>query len=67
MIVYEDILGLLSEKGWSTYRLIKERKFGNGTITSLRHHKSITMETLDKLCELCDCQPGDLIHYEKRE
>ena len=63
MIVYADILEILAGKGWTTYRLIKDRKLGHGTINSIRHKKSITMETLDKLCELCECQPGDLIRY----
>ena len=64
MIVFEDILNMLSERGWSQYRLVKERVFGNSTIQRMRLQESITTETIDKICELCECQPGDIMHYE---
>lgn len=63
MIVFKDVLGMLSKKGWSAYRLIKSKQFGNSTITRLRNGESITTDTIDKICELCDCQPGDLMSY----
>lgn len=64
MIVFADILNMLSERGWSQYRLVKERVFGNSTIQRMRLQESITTETIDKICELCECQPGDFMHYE---
>ena len=64
MIVFANILKLLSENGWSTYRLQKERQISNGTIARLRAGQSVSTETLDTICRLCGCQPGDLIHYE---
>ena len=64
MIVFADILNMLSERGWSQYRLVKERVFGNSTIQRMRLQESITTETIDKICELCECQPGDIMHYE---
>lgn len=63
MIVFADILGLLSENGWSTYRLRQEKALSESTITRLRKQESITTVTIDKLCELCNCQPGDLMRY----
>jgi len=64
MIVFADILNMLSERGWSQYRLVKERVFGNSTIQRMRLQESITTETIDKICELCECQPSDFMHYE---
>ena len=64
MIVFDNILEKLSQKGWSTYRLVKEKKLGNGTLTRIRNNESITTDTIDVLCELCECQPSALIHYE---
>lgn len=29
--------------------------------------KAIRLETLDKICETLDCQPGDLLEYRKEE
>ena len=64
MIVYQNILKKLSDHGWTTYRLVKEKQLGNGTINRIRNGESISTDTLGKLCELCDCQPNDLLRYE---
>ena len=61
MIVFVDLLKLLSDHGWSTYRLQKEKQIPNGTIIQIRNGKPVTTKTIDKICELCNCQPGDLM------
>ena len=63
MIRFQDILKLLSEHGWSTYRLIKEKRISSGTITRIRKGQSVSTDTIDTICGLCDCQPGDLMEY----
>jgi len=63
MIVFEDIMEMLSRRGWSSYRLRNEKILSESIMTRLRSKESITTNTIDKLCELLDCQPGDLIHY----
>lgn len=67
MIVYDNILKRLLDNGWSVYRLIKEKKIGNSTLTRIRQQQSITTESINTICELCNCQPGDLMHYEPGE
>lgn len=63
MIEFADMLKMLSDKGWSTYRLQKEKQISNGTIIQMRAKKPLSTNTIDKVCELCDCQPGDLMRY----
>lgn len=63
MIVYHDILGKLAAAGWSTYRLQQERVISNGTIIQIRAGRPVTTSTLDTICRLCRCQPGDLISW----
>lgn len=63
MIVYHNILGKLASSGWPTTRLQKERQISNGTIIQIRAGKPITTTTIDTICRLCHCQPGDLISY----
>lgn len=29
--------------------------------------KAVKFSTLDKICEVLDCQPGDILVYEKEE
>ena len=63
MIEFADMLKMLSDSGWSTYRLQKEKQISNGTIIQMRAKKPLSTNTIDKVCELCDCQPGDLMRY----
>ena len=64
MIVYHNILRKLASCGWPTTRLQREHLISNGTIIQIRAGKPITTTTIDTICRLCSCQPGDLISYE---
>lgn len=65
MIVFVDIMKKLSDAGWTTYRLRKEKMIGNGTLQRIKENQSISTDTINTICELCDCQPGDLMIYIK--
>jgi len=63
MIVYKDILKLLSGSGWSTYRLAKEHLLSPSTVDRIRNGQPINTTTIDTICRLCGCQPGDVLAY----
>lgn len=63
MIAFANIMQLLTQNGWSSYRLRKERLLSEGTMSRLRNGQPITTETIDTICRLCRCQPGDLIRW----
>jgi putative transcriptional regulator len=67
MIVFVDIMKKLSDAGWSTYRIRKEKVIGNGTLQRIKANQSISTDTIDTICSLCDCQPGDLMVYIKED
>lgn len=65
-IVYKfDILQALKDKGYNTNTLRKEKLLAEGVIQSLRNGKAVSFANLEKLCELLEMQPGDIIGYEK--
>ena len=67
-IVYKiDILTALKEAGYNTNRLRKEKLLSEGVIQSLRENKYIALQNISKICELLNCQPGDLMEYQKDE
>ena len=67
-IVYKiDILATLKEKGYNTNRLRKEKLLSEGVIQSLRENKYIALQNISKICELLDCQPADLLEFQKEE
>jgi putative transcriptional regulator len=53
---------LMEQKKISFYRLANEG-IDAQTLQRIRHDKPVTTETLGRLCEIMECQPGDLIEY----
>lgn len=62
-MVYIDIKGLLKKKGKSKYWLVKESAIGYQSLSAIMNNETtgIKFETLDKLCNILDCEPGDII------
>lgn len=63
MLIYMDILNRLKDAGYSTYRLRVDRCLTESTLTSIRQGRPISTQTVDTLCRLLDCQPGDILVY----
>lgn len=63
MISYDPLLRTMKEKGITTYPLIYKLGFSSYTITNLRRNKSITMNTLEKLCSVFQCTPNDVVEF----
>ena len=58
-----DILELLKNAGYSSYRLRKEKLLGERVIQKLRSGALPSWNELCILCHLLKVQPGDLIEY----
>jgi putative transcriptional regulator len=54
---------LLAEHGHTFYWLAKETGISHTTLWRLKKGKAlgINFETLEKLCQALDCQPGDVL------
>ena len=64
MIQYKiDIINALKNNGYSSYRIRKEKIFGEATMTKFRNKEAMNFETLNLLCKLLGCQPGDIIEF----
>ena len=62
MLQYKvDILAALKDKGYSSYRMRKDKIFGERVIQQLRDKEPFSWEVLSRLCLLLECQPGDLL------
>ena len=53
MIIFDKLWETMRQKGFSTYRL--------------RESCGIDSKTVNKLCKALDCQPGDILAYEKED
>lgn len=62
-----DVLAALKDAGYNTTRLRKEKLLAEGVIQSLRDGKAISFQNLGRICELLNCQPGDILEYEEEQ
>ena len=51
----------MKERGISTYALINDYGINPRTINHLKHNKSVTAYTLEKLCMILNCNVEDVI------
>ena len=58
-----DVLQALKEKGYSTYKLRREKILSESTIQAFRTGDLVSYENIAKLCRLLDCQPGEILEY----
>lgn len=58
-----DILSALKAKGFSTYKLRKEKILSESTIQQLRGGELVSWGNVSRICELLECQPGDILEY----
>lgn len=62
MLRYKNVLEQLKANGYSSYRLRKDKIMGESKIQNIRDNK-VAPETIDQICALLQCQPGDILEY----
>lgn len=63
MITFEPLWDTLKRKGVSQYALIKQYGISTGTMDSLRKNRSVTLNTLNDLCSILQCEVSDVIRF----
>ena len=58
-----DILAELKKKGYSSTRIREEKLIGQSYLQQLRRGELVSWKTLDTICTLLECQPGDLVEF----
>lgn len=62
-MIYVNIWNVLDEKGKSKYWFIKEMEGGYQSISKLMDNQTVAIRfnTLDKICSILECEPGDIL------
>lgn len=64
MIQYSiDVLAALKEAGYSQSFLKNQNILGSSTLSRMRHGELIRWESINTICNLLRCQPGDLFEW----
>lgn len=68
MLVYKiNVLESLKESGYNSTRILKDGLISQSAVQRLRKNEMIGIKTLEKLCELLDMQPGNIIKYVEKK
>lgn len=65
MIVYNKLWITMEHKGISTYQLREKCGIDSKTIRRLRANENTETKTLNKLCEILECDLCDIAEYIK--
>ena len=58
-----DIMAALKEKGYPSTRIRDEKLIGQSYLQQIRHGELVSWKTIDTICKLLECQPGDILEY----
>lgn len=62
-----EILPALKAIGYTQTRIREDKLMGQATLQQLRHGELASWKTIDTVCRLLDCQPGDLLEHVPTE
>ena len=66
MIRYAPLWNTMQQQNITTYKLITQYNISSRTIHNLKHNQSITMYTLENLCDVLNCTPNDIVQFKKQ-
>ena len=61
---YSPMWETMKRKGITQYRLLKSG-VDNKTLDAIKKGNNITMLTLEKICNILDCTPNEVIRFQK--
>ena len=62
-----DVLEMLKDAGYTTNRIKKEKLLAESTVQKLRIDEMVSIDNISRLCQVLQCQPGDIIEFVPEE
>lgn len=63
IISYDPLWETMRKKGITQYFLLKSG-IDNKTLNNLKKNKNITLLTVEKLCNIIECSPNDIVEFK---
>lgn len=68
MLKYDKLFKVLKANGYTPWKVRESSIIGQATYWNLVNGRGhINWQTIDKVCRLCHCQPGDIMEYVEDE
>lgn len=62
-ITYSKLFTHLAKKGCSSTYWLRQKGVHPATVNKLKKNERVNTDTLNLICQLLDCQPGDIMEY----
>ena len=66
-IKYYKLLDLINRRGIKKKDLVDSNLISSATMAKLSKNDTVNTQTIDKLCEYFDVQPGDIMEYVRED
>ena len=66
-IVYKKLFDLLKANNRSSTLWLRKNGVYAATVDKLKKNERVNTDTINKLCKLLNCQPGDIMEYVEDE
>ena len=58
-----NLVTALKEAGYNSTVIRQEKIMGQRELQKLRHNDIVSWATIETICKLLQCQPGDILEY----
>ena len=65
MIVFNKLWEVMKQKNISQYKLINEYDISPSILTRLKRNESVSTNTIERLCNILECDIADIMELEK--
>ena len=65
MISYYKLHDILKRRGMTKDQLRKAIGASANTITAISKNEPVSLKTINKICKVLNCQPGDILEYSE--
>lgn len=63
MIKYDKLFLLLKKRGYSSIYWLRKNGIHAATANKLKKNERVNTDTINAICKLLNCQPGDILEY----
>lgn len=63
MFNYNNLWKLLIDRGINKTKLRELTGIGTSTLAKLSANEKVSLDVIEKVCKVLDCQPGDIMEY----
>ncbi len=67
MMSFAPLWETMKNKNVTCYALIYKHKLSRSMIDKLKHDRNVNISTVERLCEILDCNVQDIVVYKKQE